>query len=115
MIVNILHDQLIVPYLTIFRWMFRTFGHNIVSILDGGLPAWLKYGGTTTDKIESFDKENFNSVFVPKLYRSHENVVENLSSKQDLILDARAEGRFCGITAEPRKGDLSIPMFFHRV
>ncbi len=23
-------------------WMFRVFGHNLVSLLDGGLPKWVK-------------------------------------------------------------------------
>lgn len=27
--------------------MFRTFGHQRSSILDGGLPGWLSHGGIT--------------------------------------------------------------------
>ena len=32
--------------------MFRVFGHNLVSVLDGGLPRWEKEGYYTTDDVD---------------------------------------------------------------
>ena len=32
-------------------WMFRLFGHEHVSVLNGGLPAWQRSGGSMTKKI----------------------------------------------------------------
>ena len=28
-------------------WTFRAFGHNRVSVINGGMPAWLSIGGPT--------------------------------------------------------------------
>lgn len=35
-------------------WMFRVFGHEQVSVLDGGLNAWIEAGGETVAEEESF-------------------------------------------------------------
>jgi thiosulfate/3-mercaptopyruvate sulfurtransferase len=44
-------------------WMFKVFGHDSVSVLDGGLTAWIETGGDTTGCLESFE------VSVPSLSR----------------------------------------------
>ena len=33
-------------------WTFRAFGHNRVSVINGGLPAWLSIGGPTESGME---------------------------------------------------------------
>ncbi|MBL6449105.1 sulfurtransferase [Fulvivirga sp. 29W222] len=86
-------------------WMFRVMGHNNISVLDGGLPAWVKYGFDTAlfpDKINS--NGNFTTNYTPELVVGTAQVIDNLSTKDALLIDARTEGRFKGITPEPREG-----------
>ncbi|KAI6045120.1 Rhodanese-like domain-containing protein [Pisolithus marmoratus] len=93
-------------------FMFRAFGHGKSSILDGGLPRW---------ETEGFETENAPPVDVKKctyptpildrtVVRSYEQVVANsildpaLDSSAELLVDARARGRFMGTDPEPRPG-----------
>tara|TARA_Y100000588_G_scaffold356693_1_gene413208 strand:- start:689 stop:1549 length:861 start_codon:yes stop_codon:yes gene_type:complete len=84
-------------------WMFRLFGHQKISVLDGGLPAWKKLGPVASGKPSS-KVSNFVASFNPNLVRTLKQMEENLRSKQDQVLDARSRGRFDGVEPEPRKG-----------
>ena len=84
-------------------WMFRLFGHDHISVLDGGLPAWKSLGPVSSGET-SPAPTNFNANFDRSLVRTLKQMQENLSSKQDQVLDARSRGRFNGIEPEPRKG-----------
>ena len=77
-------------------WMFRLFGHDHISVLDGGLPAWKGLGPVSSGDI-SPEPANFNANFDRSLVRTLKQMQENLSSKQDQVLDARSRGRFNGI------------------
>lgn len=86
-------------------WMFKVMGYDNVSILNGGLPAWIKEGFETESvKIKNFTKGNFESCFNPKLVKNANDIKENLQSKKALVIDARSEGRFNGTEPEPREG-----------
>ncbi|MBT06920.1 MAG: 3-mercaptopyruvate sulfurtransferase [Rhodospirillaceae bacterium] len=84
-------------------WMFRLFGHDHISVLDGGLPAWKSLGPISSGEI-SPTPGRFKANFDRRLVRTLKQMEENLSSKQDQVLDARSQGRFNGIEPEPRKG-----------
>jgi len=86
-------------------WLFKTFGHDNVAILDGGLPEWLRQDLPTEDKqINRKPKGDFNARFI------RDNVVyfkdlETLSEdKAVTILDARSSDRFNCEVPEPRAG-----------
>ncbi|QEV99420.1 sulfurtransferase [Microbacterium caowuchunii] len=88
------------------RWMLITAGHPCVSILDGGLPAWIAAGHATEPWDESpsptpgdFVAQPFGSAVVPR--DEVERVLEDGSAT---VLDARSRGRFAGIEPEPREG-----------
>ena len=76
-------------------WMFRVFGHDRVSVINGGLPAWINAGlpvenGTpapVTPKV-------FSPVVRPELYRSFEDMERISESGSETILDARPPMRF---------------------
>jgi thiosulfate/3-mercaptopyruvate sulfurtransferase len=84
-------------------WMLKTFGAENVSLLDGGLRAWIEAGLPT----ESGDVSRAPAVFHAKL---DQNAVKDFSQMQQMIaahaqiLDARSAGRFSGALPEPRPG-----------
>lgn len=86
-------------------WMFRIFGHDRVSVLDGGLPKWKREGRPVTDvaSVPAAGKR-FTPRFRPELVRSKDQLLANLRSGAEQVLDARAAGRFEGILPEPRAG-----------
>lgn len=83
-------------------WMFRVMGHEKVSVLDGGLPAWIKAGHATSAKYRSMPGGDFKVSFQPHLLKRKQDVLDALAKTQ--ILDARPKGRFDGTAPEPRAG-----------
>lgn len=85
-------------------WMFRSMGHQNVAVLDGGLSAW-KNAGHATEKPEDaqHEKGNFVASFDPQKFRSADDVLDNVSWKNFVTIDARSAGRFAGTAPEPRK------------
>ena len=84
-------------------WMFRIFGHEQVSVLDGGLPAWKNLGPVASGETLA-TPDNFIANFNPNLVRTLKQMQENLNLRRDQVIDARSRGRFNGIEPEPRKG-----------
>jgi thiosulfate/3-mercaptopyruvate sulfurtransferase len=84
-------------------WMLKTFGAPNVSLLDGGLRAWIEAGLPT----HSGQVHRPPAVFRPQL---DQNAVKDFSQVQQMIaahgqiLDARSAGRFAGTLPEPRPG-----------
>ena len=85
-------------------WMFRAFGHESVAVLDGGFPKWLRENrpiGAGTPRISA---SRYTAKLDPKTVRSFDQVLANLESKDEQVLDARSAGRFEGVEPEPRAG-----------
>ncbi|MDA8231049.1 MAG: 3-mercaptopyruvate sulfurtransferase [Magnetospirillum sp.] len=80
-------------------WMFRCFGHRDVAILDGGFPKWLREQRAVEDLPPVPRDRHFMPQVNNTLVRSFDQVKANLSTGKELVLDARAPGRFTG--AEP--------------
>jgi thiosulfate/3-mercaptopyruvate sulfurtransferase len=85
-------------------WMFRVFGHDAVAVLDGGLPAWRDAGFPETAAASQTAPAAFVAEFRPSLVRNKEQMLENLESRAEQVLDARAAPRFLGAVAEPWPG-----------
>ncbi|XP_072531202.1 3-mercaptopyruvate sulfurtransferase [Salminus brasiliensis] len=85
-------------------WMFRLFGHNSVSVLNGGLKTWLREGHPVTDQHTKPDSSEFRAEMRACWVKTYEDVLENLSSRKVQVVDARVEGRFRGLEPEPREG-----------
>jgi thiosulfate/3-mercaptopyruvate sulfurtransferase len=86
-------------------WMFRIFGHERVSVLDGGLPKWKREGRPVTDTASAPTAgKRFQPRFRSDLVRSKDQLLANLRSGAEQVLDARAAGRFQGTQPEPRAG-----------
>lgn len=85
-------------------WMFRLFGHDRVSVLDGGLPAWTAAGGALEAGEASPEPRTFRARARPELVRDLESMRRNLGGAGEQVLDARSRGRFRGEEPEPRAG-----------
>ena len=86
-------------------WMMGLFGHDRAAVLDGGLPKWLSEGmkvasGPTPTPVAKIFRPDFRAGRL----RGIGDITANLRSGAELVLDARAAGRFSGITPEPRAG-----------
>jgi thiosulfate/3-mercaptopyruvate sulfurtransferase len=85
-------------------WMLRVFGHRDVAILDGGLPKWQAEGRPVTDEPPVPRERHFTARLNTLLVRDKAQLLENLGSKREQVLDARSRARFAGTAKEPRKG-----------
>ena len=85
-------------------WTFRTFGHDDVAVLDGGLPKWLAEGRPVEDGPELPTERHFTARMNSFMVRDREQLLANLESRREQVLDARSSGRFEGTEPEPREG-----------
>ncbi len=85
-------------------WMFRLFGHDAVAVLDGGLPAWVAAGRPLENGATTPEPGSYTAGFRPELVRSRDDLVRNVESRTEQVLDARSAGRFTGSEPEPRAG-----------
>jgi len=83
-------------------WMFRAMGHDAVSVLDGGLTAWVEAGGSVTSEFSPLIPATFHATQKPDLVRDMNAMREHIARSDISILDARAQGRFDGTAPEPR-------------
>ena len=85
-------------------WMLRAFGHNNISVLDGGMIKWQAEQRPISKALPIMPKTSFSANLNRKMIRSFEQIEANLITKEEIILDARSSGRFEGSEAEPRAG-----------
>jgi thiosulfate/3-mercaptopyruvate sulfurtransferase len=84
-------------------WMFRTMGVQKVSLLDGGLDAWIQAGLTTSSGPEHRTPAHFQANFNPEAVLHYDQLQQSIANKAQ-ILDARSAARFSGAAPEPRPG-----------
>jgi thiosulfate/3-mercaptopyruvate sulfurtransferase len=85
-------------------WMFLSYGHDKVRVLDGGLKKWIAEGRPIESGKVSPRPASFRATFETKRVRKLEEMVKNLASKTEQVIDARASERFEGRAPEPRPG-----------
>ncbi len=85
-------------------WMFLSFGHAGVKVLDGGLKKWVLEGRPTEAGNSSPPLGRFRAAFEPEFVRSKKQVLADVGSRAEQIVDARARDRFEGMAAEPWPG-----------
>lgn len=87
-------------------WMFRLFGFDRVSVLDGGLKHWKACGYPVESGPAPAAAEGTLSVhYRPELIRRVADMLDNLKQGPGTaftVLDARSAGRFAGAEPEPR-------------
>ncbi|MDC1265727.1 sulfurtransferase [Flavobacteriaceae bacterium] len=85
-------------------WLFKAMGHQDISVLDGGFPAWIHNGLPTETRVpKHYSTGDFKAILQTKYIKSYQDILNNIRSKTFTIVDARSEGRFNGSTEDPRK------------
>lgn len=85
-------------------WMLRLYGHDRVSVLDGGLPKWRAENRPMASGEVARARSRFAAKFRPDLVRSKAQMLANVAARGETVIDARSAGRFEGTAPEPRAG-----------
>jgi thiosulfate/3-mercaptopyruvate sulfurtransferase len=86
-------------------WLLRLFGHARCAVLDGGLPKWIAEWRALEHGPPSLLKPAvYRAQFRAGYRRGLGDVLANLNSQQEIVLDARSPDRFHARVPEPRAG-----------
>ena len=85
-------------------YMLKLFGAHNVAILDGGLAKWKAEGRPLASGRETLRHRHFTVWQDDRQLRSKAQMLGNLSSHAEQVIDARGAPRFTGAEAEPRPG-----------
>jgi thiosulfate/3-mercaptopyruvate sulfurtransferase len=85
-------------------WMFLSFGHSNVKVLDGGLRKWVSEGRPTHSGQVTPSAGKFQAKLDAGFVRSKQQVLSNLDTHGEQMVDARPRPRFEGAVAEPWPG-----------
>jgi thiosulfate/3-mercaptopyruvate sulfurtransferase len=85
-------------------WMFLSFGHSNVKVLDGGLRKWVSEGRPTHSGQVTPTAGKFQAKLDARFVRSKQQVLSNLDTHGEQMVDARPRPRFEGTVAEPWPG-----------
>jgi thiosulfate/3-mercaptopyruvate sulfurtransferase len=86
-------------------WLMGLFGHDQAAVLDGGLPKWQAEGrAVETGPAAAPTPTTFRPDFRAARLRGVGDVLRDVATGEELILDARAAGRFTAAIPEPRPG-----------
>ncbi len=84
-------------------WLFKVMGFEAVFVLNGGLPEWVNKGFETEEITDlKIEKGNFQAHFNSAQVKDYHFILENLTQKQAIVVDARSAGRYNGTEPEPR-------------
>ncbi|ARS28008.1 3-mercaptopyruvate sulfurtransferase [Sphingomonas sp. KC8] len=113
----VLYDS--TPHRTSARawWMLRTFGKTDVAILDGGIGKWRAEGRPLETGRTAKDRRDFTARKDAARVRDLGQMLANLASGAEQVVDARGAKRFTGEEGDPRglasghiPGSRSLPM-----
>ena len=85
-------------------WMFRAFGHPALALLDGGSAKWRREGRPLEVGAVALPPGGFTATLDAQAVRSLEEVLANLRTQREQVVDMRPAGRFSGTDPEPRPG-----------
>jgi len=86
-------------------WMMRVFGHAACAVLDGGLAQWRRAGGELAQGEEPPPAAaSYRASLHARHLRGLGDMLENLGSGREIVLDARPAERFEARAPEPRPG-----------
>lgn len=87
-------------------WLMGLFGHDRAAVLDGGLPKWRRENRATESgpAREPPKPGRLTPRFRPRRLRGLGDMLENITTGAEHVLDARSASRFAGKLPEPRPG-----------
>jgi thiosulfate/3-mercaptopyruvate sulfurtransferase len=113
----VLYDDSAVKTAARAWFMLKMFGAHDVAILDGGIAKWKAEGRPLAQGKENLRHRHFTVWQDDKDVRSKADMLANLHSKAEQVLDARGAKRWSGEEADPRPniakghipGSLNLP------
>lgn len=100
----VLYDDSAVKTAARAWFMLRKFGAHDVAILDGGIAKWKAEGRPLKGGRESLRHRHFTVWDDPRTVRDRSQLLANLASGAEQVVDARGAKRFAGEEPEPRPG-----------
>ena len=85
-------------------WMLRIFGYHRVSVLDGGLPKWLSGNRPVESGVVTPAPVELEARLNQRHVRDVNQMMDNIRSGAERVVDARSAARFHGLEKEPRPG-----------
>jgi thiosulfate/3-mercaptopyruvate sulfurtransferase len=86
-------------------WLMGLFGHDEAAVLDGGLPKWIKEGRAVQDgEPAAAVPATFRADYRASQLRGVGDMLRNVLTKAEQVVDARTAGRFTGASPEIRPG-----------
>ena len=85
-------------------WTFRVFGHERVSVLDGGFGKWRRGGRPIEAGSVCLPRGRFTARLDAAAVRDLAAMRANLDRRAEQVVDMRPAGRFAGTEPEPRAG-----------
>lgn len=100
----VLYDDSAIKSATRAWFMLKLFGAHDVAVLDGGLAKWKAEGRPLATGRETLRHRHFTAWSDPRKLRAKEQVLANIGSQAEQVVDARGAPRFTGAEADPRPG-----------
>ena len=85
-------------------FMLKMFGAHDVALLDGGIDKWKAEGRPLTQGKEQLRHRHFTAWQDDTGVRTKADVLANLHSQAEQVVDARGAARWSGADADPRPG-----------
>lgn len=70
-------------------WLLEYLGHRNVSVLNGGLAAWIVAGGPITTEEMDYETTRFDAAVSPRRYASAEDVLAGRGDPLGVLIDVR--------------------------
>ncbi|WP_296675894.1 3-mercaptopyruvate sulfurtransferase [Novosphingobium sp.] len=98
----VLYDDSAVKTAARAWFMLKMFGAHDVAILDGGIAKWKAEGRAIAQGKETLRHRHFTAWKDDKNVRTKADMLKNLHSKAEQVVDARGAARFTGEESDPR-------------
>lgn len=86
-------------------WLFKAFGYTNVAVLNGGFPEWNAKGFSIENKTKYLGElGDFTANYQPQCMKFFNDIVIEIDTESQIIIDARSQDRFQGLTTETRTG-----------
>jgi len=94
-------------YAARLAWTLHLIGHEMVSVLDGGIHAWLhdSYSTTMHEKAPEYEEKPYTSEVVnPNVLATRDYILSRLNPPTLKLLDARSREEYLGLRRLARRG-----------
>ncbi len=113
----VLYDDSAVKTAARAWFMLKLFGAQNVAILDGGLAKWKAEGRPLCEGTKDLRHRHYTAWSATGKVRSKADILANIDSRAEQVVDARGAGRWAGTDPDPRPniasghipGSLNVP------